>query len=92
VVPEQLTFELAPPDSPSFGNFLPGANEELVDVLGRAARGALAETSLVVWGVPGAGKSHLLQAAVQAAGNAGRYARYLASAAAFASSASALIS
>jgi DnaA family protein len=76
-VAEQLTFELAPPESPGFGNFLPGANGELLDVLLRAARGELRESAVFVWGATGAGKSHLLQAVVDAAGAAGRYARYI---------------
>lgn len=77
-MPEQLTFELAPAEAPDFENFLRGANDELVDALARAARGALTETGLYVWGAAGAGKTHLLQAAVQAATRAGRNARYLA--------------
>jgi DnaA family protein len=74
-VPEQLTFELAPPEPPAFDNFLAGRNEELCDLLARASRGQLAETGLVVWGPPGVGKSHLLAAAVRAADEAGRAAR-----------------
>jgi DnaA family protein len=75
-VPEQLTFELVPPESPTFENFLTGANGELVRALARAARGELAETSLVLWGAPGTGRTHLLQAAVNAAAAASRAARY----------------
>ena len=59
-MPEQLTFELVPPESPTFDNFLAGDNRELVSALGRAARGELAETSLVLWGAAGTGRSHLL--------------------------------
>lgn len=74
-VPEQLTFELAPPEPPAFDNFLTGRNEELCDVLDRASQGRLAETGLVLWGPPGVGKSHLLAAAVRAADEEGRAAR-----------------
>jgi DnaA family protein len=74
-VPEQLTFELAPPQAPTFDNFLPGANDELVDVLARAARGDLTETGVFVWGAAGSGKTHLLRATVDAAARAGRVAR-----------------
>jgi len=75
-VPEQLTFELVPPESPTFDNFLAGDNRELVSALGRAARGELAETSLVLWGAPGTGRTHLLQATVHAAAAMARSARY----------------
>lgn len=78
-MPEQLTFDLAPPQAPSFDNYLPGANGELVDVLVRAARGALRETGVLVWGAPGSGKTHLLRAAADAAARGGRCARYFAS-------------
>ncbi|HEY1328666.1 MAG TPA: DnaA regulatory inactivator Hda [Casimicrobiaceae bacterium] len=77
-MPEQLTFELAPPQAPSFDNFLPGANDEIVDALIRAARGALHETGVVLWGAGGCGKSHLLQALTHEAARAGRCARYVA--------------
>lgn len=77
-MPEQLTFELAPPEPPVFANFLPGRNEELCDVLARAAAGRMTETGLVVWGPSGVGKSHLLAAATHAAREAGRVAQLLA--------------
>ena len=76
-VPEQLTFELVPPESASFDNFLCGANGELVAALMGAARGDRADGSLVAWGAPGAGKTHLLQAVVQAAQAARRSALYV---------------
>lgn len=76
--PEQLTFELIPPEAASFASFLGGANEELVEALKRAARANFPATSLVAWGAPGAGKSHLLQATVRAASEAGRCSRYYA--------------
>jgi DnaA family protein len=77
-VPEQLTFELAPPQAPSFDNFLPGANDELVAVLARAAQGALQDTGVLIWGAPGCGRTHLLRAVTQAARQAGRATRYVA--------------
>ena len=80
VKPEQLVFELIPPEAPSFANFLGAANQELVAALARAARGALADTSIVAWGGPGAGKTHLLRATVRAAAEAGRPAQYCATA------------
>jgi len=65
---EQLVFELATPEAPSFENFLPGPNAEVVAALVRFAAGSVAETGLLLWGPPGAGKTHLLKAAVRAAG------------------------
>jgi DnaA family protein len=65
---EQLVFELAAPEAPSFENFLPGPNAEVVAALVRFAAGGVAETGLLLWGPPGAGKTHLLKAAVRAAG------------------------
>jgi len=75
---EQLVFDLAPPEPPSFGNFLPGRNPELITALDRVATGLAAETGLFVWGPPGAGKSHLLRAAVAAAAVRGVPASYIA--------------
>lgn len=63
---QQLTLELAPPEPPSFANFLPGRNGEAIDWLVRLANGAAGETGLALWGAPGSGKSHLLRAAVAA--------------------------
>lgn len=65
---QQLTFELAPVEPPSFGNFLPGRNGEALAALARLAAGELAETGVVLWGAPGSGRSHLLRACVDAAG------------------------
>lgn len=61
---EQLVFELAVPEPPGFGNFLPGRNGELLAVLPRFAAGALDETGILLWGGAAAGKSHLLAATV----------------------------
>ena len=64
---EQLTFELAAPEPPSFANFLPGRNAEVVASLARLAAGELRETGVLVWGGPGSGRTHLLVATVAAA-------------------------
>jgi DnaA family protein len=61
---EQLVFELAAPEPPRLANFLPGRNAELVDLLPRFVEGSTAETGLLIWGAAGAGKTHLLHAAV----------------------------
>lgn len=63
---EQLVFELAPVEPPSFANFVPGRNAEAVARLAAAARGESPDTSILLWGAPGAGRSHLLRAAVAA--------------------------
>jgi DnaA family protein len=74
---EQLTFELAPPETPTFANFLPGRNAEAVHALQRMAAGEARETGLLLWGPPGAGRTHLLRAVVAAA-QPHRPGRYLA--------------
>jgi DnaA family protein len=67
---EQLIFELATPEPPSFANFLPGPNREAVAALARFASGEAEETGLVLWGPPGVGKTHLLHATAAAASGA----------------------
>ena len=74
---EQLTLELATQEPPAFANFVAGSNHEVVATLRRVASGALQETGVVLWGAPGAGKTHLLRATVTAAVSAGRPGRYL---------------
>jgi DnaA family protein len=64
---EQLIFELTTPEPPTFANFLPGPNREVVAALARVAGGEGAETGLVLWGPPGVGKTHLLRATAAAA-------------------------
>jgi DnaA family protein len=73
---EQLTLALAPPEPPTFANFVAGPNAEVVAHLARLAEGAVSEPVVLVWGASGAGRSHLLQAAVAAAIAAGRAAAY----------------
>jgi DnaA family protein len=75
---EQLVFDLAPPEPPSFANFLPGRNAEVVAALTRFAVGQATETGLFIWGAPGAGKSHLLRAVVEQASARGLAAHYFA--------------
>jgi DnaA family protein len=68
----QLLLGIAPDSPPTLDNFVAGRNVELLAAL----RHALAEPGSVrciyLWGDTGSGKSHLLQAAVQAARAAGR--------------------
>lgn len=75
---EQLTFELAPEPAPTFANFVAGPNAEACEALVRFAAALLPETGVLVWGAPGAGKSHLLQAMSAAAAGAGRPVRHFA--------------
>lgn len=69
---EQLVFDLAAPQPPSFDNFLPGANAEAVAALQALAAGHVDETGIMLWGAAGAGKTHLLRAAVSMAVASGR--------------------
>ena len=76
---EQLIFELAAPEPPTFANFLAGPNREVLAALARIAAGGTTETGLVLWGPPGVGKTHLLRATATAA-EARRPVRYCADA------------
>jgi DnaA family protein len=80
-VTEQLVFDLATPEPPSFRNFLPGGNAEAMAVLRKLAAGEAGETGVMLWGSPGAGKTHLLRAAVAAVEARGRPAMFVAAAA-----------
>ena len=71
---EQLVFELAVPEAPSLSNFLAGRNEVLVETLAAFVNGG-ADTGLLIWGVPGAGKTHLARAALALAQQRGDQAR-----------------
>ncbi|MEP6997650.1 MAG: DnaA regulatory inactivator Hda [Betaproteobacteria bacterium] len=75
---EQLIFELAPAEPPRLANFLPGRNAELVALLPRFVAGAVDETGLLIWGAAGAGKTHLLRAAIASAQEQGIAARWIA--------------
>jgi len=75
---EQLVFELATPEPPSFGNFLPGGNAEALAAVKALASGDAAETGVMLWGAPGAGKTHLLRAAVGAVESRGGPAAFVA--------------
>jgi len=75
---EQLVFEFAAPEPPRLANFLPGRNVELIAALTRFATGEAGETGFLLWGAPGAGKTHLLQAATALAADAGAGTRFYA--------------
>jgi len=63
---KQLALDLSAHADPSFGNFVTGANAELVAALHSLAGGSHVERFVYLWGAPGSGRSHLL-AAVSAA-------------------------
>lgn len=63
----QLLLDIAPDIKPTFDNFVAGRNLELLSALRHALAGSSSERCLFVWGETGSGKSHLLQACVNAA-------------------------
>lgn len=77
---EQLTFELAGAPPATFATFVSGPSAEAVEAVMRIARREALETGVVLWGAAGAGKSHLLRAAVALAHEHGREATFLADA------------
>ena len=81
-MPEQLTLTLAGAPAATFDNFVPGRNVEAIDALMRFARNEAGETGLLLWGVSGAGRTHLLKAAVALARENGTAATYVEDAAA----------
>jgi DnaA family protein len=75
---EQLVFDLAAPEPPTFANFVAGRNRELVAALVAIADGARSDTSLLLWGPAGTGKTHLLRATVGGAESRGAPAHFFA--------------
>lgn len=72
----QLPLELSLRDDATLANFYAGDNREVVHCL--AALGANGDTRAVyLWGGPGAGKTHLLQAVCHAAGGRDQTCAYL---------------
>src|SRR5437764_6463226 len=74
---EQLILELAKPEAAAFAKFVAGRNSEAVAMLRRLASGDVGETSVMIWGPSGVGKTHLLHAVAAAAAAAGRQVRYM---------------
>ena len=68
----QLILDLARPEPPTFRNFVVGANGEALSAVRALVAGQLAQAGVLLWGAAGGGKSHLLQAAIDAARGAGR--------------------
>ncbi|MBI3479092.1 MAG: DnaA regulatory inactivator Hda [Nitrosomonadales bacterium] len=77
----QLLLDIAPISSPTLDGFVVGGNLELLSALrhalsGNDDAGNSGERCFYLWGEPGSGKSHLLQACVRAALAAGHSAQY----------------
>jgi len=63
----QLALDITSPPAPTFDNFVVGRNAEVLMHL-RAAIAGSGERFVYLWGEPGSGRTHLLKAAVAAAG------------------------
>lgn len=74
--PAQLPLGVGLRDDATFDSFLPAANASLVERLSRQLD-ADGEPFLYLWGAPGSGRSHLLQAACHAASDRDLRALYL---------------
>lgn len=61
----QLLLDIAPDRQPTLDNFVTGRNPELISALRHALAGSSSERCFYLWGEPGSGKSHLLQACVR---------------------------
>lgn len=64
----QLVLDIAPPAPPDFANYVAGANAEALAAVRALAQGGGRERCVYLWGEAGSGRSHLLRAAVAAAG------------------------
>ena len=71
---QQLVLAISPAPEPTLENFVVGANAELLARLRDAADGSMHESVLYLWGEPGSGRSHLLQATLRNAANQSLYA------------------
>jgi len=75
-MPKQLALGLTLPESTSLESYLPATNQQAVADLVACAKGT-GEPFIYLWGAEQTGKSHLLQAAIQLADQAGRSALYI---------------
>lgn len=74
---KQLALTLAPPPAPSLGNFVAGRNAEAVSALKAVSEGCSGERFVYLWGEPGCGRTHLLQAAISGLRERGIAAEYV---------------
>jgi len=63
---QQLPLEITRPPEPTLENFIPGRNAEAHARVRALVEGVLGECVVYLWGGPGTGRSHLLQAAERA--------------------------
>ncbi|UGA36534.1 hypothetical protein JOS77_19615 [Chromobacterium haemolyticum] len=70
---DQLILDLTPTPLPAFDNFLAERNREVITALTAEA----GERFIYLWGEPGCGKTHLLQAWIAHAERLGRASIYL---------------
>jgi DnaA-homolog protein len=59
---KQLALDITPSPLPALSRFVPGRNAELLQALSAMLARPVKERFIYLWGVPGSGKSHLLQA------------------------------
>ncbi len=59
---KQLVLDLIPTPLPTFSNFVSGRNREALEATRGAVFGTAVSKVLYLWGPPGSGKSHLVQA------------------------------
>ncbi len=72
----QLLLDIGPVWTPTLENFVAGRNVELLSALRHALAGDARERCFYLWGEPGSGKSHLLEAAMRQARSAGLAVQY----------------
>jgi DnaA family protein len=65
---QQLLLDIRPASRPTLDNFIPGPNQELLDHLKNWLKGESTDTAIYIWGPPGSGKTHLLNALAMQAG------------------------
>ncbi len=70
-----LSVQLRP--QATLDNYYPGRNSEALARLRASARGQASEGAIYLWGAPGCGRTHLLQAACQQVSGLGLAASYL---------------
>ncbi|MCA1925419.1 MAG: DnaA regulatory inactivator Hda [Thiobacillus sp.] len=68
----QLLLDIRPPARPELARFVVGRNDELVAQLTAMLAGTATERAVYVWGVPGSGKSYLLEAWAHACESVGK--------------------
>lgn len=72
----QMLLGISPEWIPTLENFVAGRNIELLSALKHALHNTQSERCFYIWGEPGSGKSHLLQAAVAMVRDSGMTAAY----------------